>query len=46
MTVLDYTDDIKAALTEAGMPVWSQIADAIGTEIVDAYLATGGQSRE
>ena len=45
MTVLDYTDEIKAALQEAGKPVWSTIADAIGADIVDAYLATAGQTR-
>ena len=45
MTVLEYTDEIKEALVAAGKPVWDQVAKSVGEDVVDAYLATGGQSR-
>ena len=45
MVILEYTDEIKAAMQEAGKPVWNEIADKIGADIVDSYLASAGQSR-
>lgn len=38
---LEYTDEFKAAMRTAAEPVWEQIAADIGSEITDAYLATG-----
>ncbi|WP_434310433.1 TRAP transporter substrate-binding protein [Hominifimenecus sp. rT4P-3] len=46
ITVLPVTDEIREAFREAAKPVWNEIADAIGADIVDTYLATGGNTRE
>ena len=45
MKILDYTDDIKTAFIKAARPVWDSIAQSVGAEITDKYLATGNQKR-
>ena len=45
LTVLEQTDEIYQATIDAAKPVWNQIADEIGADIVDAYLATAGKTR-
>jgi len=39
ITVLDYTDDIAAAMEEAAKPVWDMLRADLGDDLIDAYLA-------
>lgn len=45
ITVLPVTDDMQAAFKEAAKPIWNDVADAVGADIVDQYLATAGITR-
>lgn len=43
MTVLEMNEDIQAAVTAAAEPVWDMVAEDIGQEIVDEFLACAGR---
>lgn len=43
ITVLEMTDEIQAAITEAAEPVWDMVAENVGQDIVDEFLACAGQ---
>lgn len=43
MTVLPVTGEIQAAVAEAGQPVWEMVAQDVGQEVVDKFLACAGK---
>ncbi|WP_434311367.1 TRAP transporter substrate-binding protein [Hominifimenecus sp. rT4P-3] len=43
MKVLPVTEEIQAAIVAAGEPVWDMVAQDIGQEVVDKYLACAGR---
>ncbi len=43
MTVLEMTDEIQEAVVAAGEPVWDMVAEDIGEDVVDTFLACAGK---
>lgn len=41
---LEFTPELKAAMLEAGKPVWKSVRADIGDELCDAYLAIAGRT--